>query len=86
MEGASNEEPDRFYKNNDGIRQVDHEDIYEVMESSGDNRKQFMDRGNIRLSPEAPGINISTSVEPTSAQYRGLKEFIRRNVKNNRRL
>ena len=47
------------------------------MEASGDNRKQFMERGNIRLSPEAPGINLLTSVEPTAAQYRELKEFIR---------
>ena len=64
------------------VRTVDHEDIFEVMEASGDNRKQFMDRGNIRLNPEAPGFNISTKVEPTSEQYRTLKEFIRE-VKRN---
>jgi len=46
------------------------------MEKSGDNRKQFMDRGNIRISPEAPGINISTKVEPTAEQYAKIKEFI----------
>lgn len=81
MEGASAKEIADWRRNNH-FRQVDHEDIYEVMESSGDNRKQFMDRGNIRLSPEAPGFNISSRKEPTAAQYRMLKEFIRE-VKNN---
>ena len=70
------------WKSQNDIRQVDHEDIYEVMEASGDNRKQFMDRGNIRLNPEAPGFNLSTKVEPTAAQYRELKEFIREIKKN----
>ena len=74
--GESEEYIAKWKKDND-IRQVDHEDIYEVLEASGDNRKQFMERGNIRLSPEAPGINLLTSVEPTAAQYRELKEFIR---------
>ena len=74
--GESDEYIAKWKKDND-IRQVDHEDIYEVLEASGDNRKQFMERGNIRLSPEAPGINLLTSVEPTAAQYRELKEFIR---------
>lgn len=81
LEGESPEYIAKWKKQND-IRQVDHEDIYEVMEASGDNRKQFMDRGNIRLSPEAPGFNISSKAEPTAAQYRMLKEFIRE-VKNN---
>lgn len=66
----------RNWKSKNDIRQVDHEDIYEVMEKSGDNRKQFMDRGNIRISPEAPGINISTKAEPTAAQYARIKEFV----------
>lgn len=66
----------RDWKSKNDIRQVDHEDIYEVMEKSGDNRKQFMDRGNIRISPEAPGINISTKAEPTAAQYARIKEFV----------
>lgn len=81
LEGESPEYIADWKKKND-IRQVDHEDIYEVMEASGDNRKQFMDRGNIRLNPEAPGFNLSTKTEPTAAQYRELKEFIRE-VKNN---
>ena len=81
MEGASAKEIAAWRRDNH-FRQVDHEDIYEVMEASGDNRKQFMDRGNIRLSPEAPGFNISSQKEPTAAQYRMLKEFIRE-VKNN---
>lgn len=77
----SEEEKENFRKTNH-MRTVDHEDIYEVMESSGDNRKQFMERGNIRMSPEAPGINISTKKEPTSKQYQVLKEFIRETQKN----
>ena len=55
LEGESEEYVNEWRKKND-IRQVDHEDIYEVMEASGDNRKQFMDRGNIRIVPEAPGL------------------------------
>jgi len=74
-------EKDQFRKTTN-MRTVDHEDIFEVMDASGDNRKQFMDRGNIRISPEAPGINISTKAEPTAAQYRELKEFIRETQKN----
>jgi len=81
LEGEDPEYIKKWKSQND-IRQVDHEDIYEVMEASGDNRKQFMDRGNIRLNPEAPGFNLSTKAEPTAAQYRELKEFIRE-VKNN---
>lgn len=81
LEGEDPEYIKKWKSQND-IRQVDHEDIYEVMEASGDNRKQFMDRGNIRLNPEAPGFNISTKTEPTPAQYRELKEFIRE-IKNN---
>jgi len=77
----SEEEKEEFRKTNT-TRTVDHEDIYEVMEASGDNRKQFMDRGNIRISAEAPGINISTKAEPTAEQYRELKEFIRETQKN----
>ena len=81
LDGASEAEKEQFRQDN-GMRQVDHDDIYEVMEASGDNRKQFMDRGNIRLNPEAPGFNISSKIEPTAAQYRELKEFIRE-VKRN---
>lgn len=81
LDGASEAEKEQFRQDN-GMRQVDHDDIYEVMEASGDNRKQFMDRGNIRLNPEAPGFNISSKIEPTAAQYRELKEFIREVKKN----
>lgn len=81
LDGASEAEKEQFRQDN-GMKQVDHDDIYEVMEASGDNRKQFMDRGNIRLNPEAPGFNISSKIEPTAAQYRELKEFIRE-VKRN---
>lgn len=81
LEGYSDEYVKDWRKKND-IRQVDHEDIFEVydalgMNTSGDNRKKFMDRGNIRLSPEAIGVNISAKAIPTDEQYDKLRDFIR---------
>lgn len=66
------------WKKQNNFRQVDHEDIFEIFPdgTTGDTRKQFMDRGNIRISPEAPGINISTKVEPTAAQYKTIRDFV----------
>lgn len=70
------------WKKQNNIRQVDHEDIYEVTscfkitEKISDHRKFFMTLGAIRLSPEAPGINILQDTEPTREQYKALKCFI----------
>lgn len=66
-------------KNN--IRQVDHDDISEVVwkfkEDISDCRGYFMELGAIRLNPEAPGINVfAGGKEPTREQYRALKDFI----------
>ncbi len=60
-----------------GRRDVDHEDIYEIYNRSGDNRLRFINEGNIRFSPEAPGINLSASIEPTAAQYARIRDFLR---------
>ena len=68
------------WKKQNQVRQADHEDIAEVVmkydDSISDNRKYFMKLGAIRVSPEAPGFNVLTDIEPTSDQYRALKGFI----------
>lgn len=38
---------------------------------------RFMNEGNVRISPESGGIDISRLSEPTSAQYRQIGEFLR---------
>lgn len=84
LEGASASYIADWRMKND-IRQVDHEDIYEAFEISAndfpsDSRKEFINRGNIRVSPEAPGINIAS--EPTSEQYQVIRELILDNPYN----
>lgn len=70
------------WKEKNDIRQVDHEDIFEAYELAGsdfpsDSGLDFMRRGNIRIVPESPGIELSSVTEPTAEQYRTLKEYIR---------
>lgn len=67
------------WKAKNNIRQVDHEDIFEAYELAGsdfpsDSGLDFMRRGNIRIVPESPGIELSSATEPTAEQYRTLKE------------
>lgn len=81
LEGQSQEYIARWKRQNNS-RQVDHEDIFEAFEMAGDDfpsdsRKEFINRGNIRMSPEAPGINVAA--EPTSEQYQVIRELIREN-------
>ena len=81
IEGQSQEDIARWKRQNNS-RQVDHEDIFEAFEMAGDDfpsdsRKEFINRGNIRMSPEAPGINIAA--EPTSEQYQVIRKLIREN-------
>lgn len=65
-----------------GYRTVDHRDIGDAIggEYGGDSYSgamiQFMREGNIRISPESNGINLS--VKPTKAQERALDDFISR--------
>ena len=81
LEGQSQEDIARWKRQNNS-RQVDHEDIFEAFEMAGDDfpsdsRKEFINRGNIRMSPEAPGINIAA--EPTSEQYQVIRKLIGEN-------
>ena len=65
-----------------GYRTVDHRDIVDALGSDygGDSYSgslvQFMSEGNIRISPESDGINLS--VKPTKAQEQALSSFISR--------
>lgn len=84
LDGESDEYIANWKKKND-IRQVDHEDVFEAFEISAndfpsDSRKEFINRGNIRMSPEAPGINIAA--EPTAAQYQVIRDLIKNNPYN----
>ena len=63
-----------------GYRTVDHRDIVDALGSDygGDDYSgslvQFMSEGNIRISPECNGINLS--VKPNKAQELSLQDFI----------
>ena len=63
-----------------GYRTVDHRDIRDALgdDYGGDDYSgamvQFMGEGNIRISPESGGINLS--VMPTKAQMDTLSDFI----------
>ena len=66
-----------------GYRTVDHRDIRDALglDYGGDDYSgamvQFMGEGNIRISPESGGINLS--VMPTKAQFDSLADFISKN-------
>ena len=66
-----------------GYRTVDHRDIRDAISEDygGDDYSgsmvQFMSEGNIRISPESGGINLS--VEPTKSQMDALTDFISKN-------
>ena len=59
-----------------GYRAVDHRDIFSSYEDIDGTEAmiEFMGRGNIRVSPEYPGINLQ--VEPTEEQYRQIGEMV----------
>ena len=66
-----------------GYRTVDHRDIRDAIgeDYGGDDYSgsmvQFMSEGNIRISPESGGINLS--VEPTKSQMDALADFVGKN-------
>lgn len=66
-----------------GYRTVDHRDIRDALglDYGGNDYSgamvQFMGEGNIRISPESGGINLS--VMPTKAQFDSLADFISKN-------
>lgn len=65
-----------------GYRTVDHREIIDLFgEDTSMNGTEamirFMQSGNVRISPESAGINIT--VQPTKAQYDALLDFVSRN-------
>jgi hypothetical protein len=66
-----------------GSRGQDHRAIGTVYAniSGGKAMLKFMSEGNIRVMAETPGIDISSTVEPTSAQYTTIKKFVREYAK-----
>lgn len=64
-----------------GYRTVDHRDILDAYGEESDMSGSeamvdFMAQGNIRVSPEIGGINLS--VMPTAAQYEKLEQFVQK--------
>lgn len=63
-----------------GYRTVDHRDIFDILTNSdtegSEAMVEFISRGNIRVMPETPGINLQ--VEPTEEQYRLIQDFVER--------
>lgn len=63
-----------------GRRSVDHREIFDIYEDSDvygtEAMVEFMGRGNIRVSPEYPGVNIQ--VEPTQEQYEQIQSMVER--------
>lgn len=77
MEGYDKAYIDEWRKKND-IRQVDHEDVNEAFgdEAPSDSALAFIRRGNIRIAPEAPGLELYAKREPTAQQYAQIREFV----------
>ncbi len=66
-----------------GSRGQDHRAIgvvYANVEGS-QARLKFMGEGNVRIMPESPGLDISSSVEPTTEQYSTIRKFVREYAK-----
>ena len=60
-----------------GYRAIDHRDIFDEYDVDGvDAMVEFMSRGNIRVMPEAPAINLQ--IEPTDEQYRLIGDLVER--------
>lgn len=61
-----------------GYRSVDHREIFDIYDDSDtygtDAMIEFIARGNIRVIPEYPGINLQA--EPTEAQYQQIRSLI----------
>ena len=61
-----------------GYRSVDHREIFDIYEDSDvsgtDAMIEFISRGNIRVIPEYPGINLQ--IEPTETQYQQIRSLI----------
>lgn len=59
-----------------GYRVLDHRDIFDMYSDidSSDAMIDFMSRGNIRVIPESPAINLQ--VEPTETQYEQIQRLV----------
>ena len=60
-----------------GMRGNDHRDIGQIYANKQGSEAMvaFMAGGNIRIMAESPGIDISTAVEPTAAQYTAIRNM-----------
>ena len=63
----------------DGSRNEDHRAIGQVYANVNGSKAMltFMHEGNIRVIAETPGLDIASSVEPTTKQYTKIKQFVR---------
>ncbi len=63
-----------------GSRSIDHREIFDIYEDADtygtEAMIEFMGMGNIRVSPEYPGINIQ--IEPTAEQYEQIESMVDR--------
>lgn len=65
-----------------GSRSVDHRDVFEPEEYDSDNNTgsdaliNYVNRGNIRVIPEYPGIEINENQEPTQEQYKAIANMV----------
>lgn len=58
-----------------GYRSIDHRDVFDGYDVDGtDAMVEFMSRGNIRVMPEGPAINMQ--LEPTEEQYRQIGNLV----------
>ena len=64
-----------------GSRGQDHRAIGIIYENTQGSEAmiRFMNDGNIRIMAETPGLDISSSVEPTNEQYALIRKFAREN-------
>ena len=67
-----------------GSRGQDHRGIGIIYENTqgSDAMIRFMNDGNIRIMGETPGLDISSTVEPTKEQYATIKKFARESASN----
>ena len=61
-----------------GSRGQDHRAIETIFADTerSDALFRFVSQGNIRIVPESPGLDVSSTVEPTSEQYATIKRFV----------
>lgn len=66
-----------------GTRGEDHRAIGRVYQNVQGSQAmlKFMGEGNVRIIAESPGIDISSSVEPTKEQYATIRKFVREYAK-----